>query len=355
MTLSLRTALLALAVVFTAFGTQAQDAKSVRIATTGYVLGGRLQVGGAGAAGRVAREGWLAARLKEKGYTLEWMAVAGDTGPVINEAFASRRIQFASYGDLPSLILNAAGIQTRMIVPLGRGTDVYLLVPNNSTAQSVTDLKGKRVSLHRSRPWEMSFYKLTADHGLSRKDFRIMNMDPHAGVAALAGGSVDAHFSNNGLTYAARKVGKVIWSSRDDFSKKMRAELWASQPFIAAHPDIAQLVATAFVRAQYYNSQDAHREEVIQEGSRNGTPQAVVRQTYANPRIAWKDSWTPLFDGLVWQQYRQSATFAFDRKIIGRWVPAESLLEPHFVQAALRNLKLDGYWQPWSGARPPAP
>jgi len=351
----LRAGLLALAILFARSNAEAQEAKIVRIATTGYVSGGKLQVGGAGAAGRVAREGWLAAQLKEKGYTLEWMAVAGDTGPVINEAFASRRIQFASYGDLPSLILNAAGIQTRMIVPLGRGTDVYLLVPNNSTARSVTDLKGKRISLHRSRPWEMSFYKLIADHGLGRRDFRIMNMDPHAGVAALAGGSVDGHFSNNGLTYAARKVGKVIWSSQDDFNKKMRAELWASQPFLAARPDIAQLVATAFVRAQYYNSQDSHREEVIQEGSRNGTPVAIVRQTYANPLIVWKDSWTPLFDGLVWQQYRQSAAFAFDRKIISRKVPAESLLEPRFLQAALKDLKLNGYWKPWSGDTPPAP
>jgi sulfonate transport system substrate-binding protein len=355
MALFLRAGTLALLLLFGGTGAQAQDAKVVRIAATGYVLGGKLQVGGAGAAGRVAREGWLAARLKEKGYTLEWMPVAGDTGPVINEAFAAQRIQFASYGDLPSLILNAAGIQTRMIVPMGRGTDVYLLVPNSSTARSVTDLKGKRISLHRSRPWEMSFYKLIADRGLSKKDFRIMNMDPHAGVAALAGGSVDAHFSNNGLTYAARKVGKVIWSSRDDFGKKMRAELWASQPFLAAHPDTAQLVVTAFVRAQYYNSQDSHREEVIQESSRNGTPVAVVRQTYTNPLIPWKDSWNPLFDGLVWQQYRQSAAFAFDRKMIGRKVPAETLLEPRFLQAALKDLNLDGYWQPWSGTRPPAP
>ncbi len=183
-------------------------------------VGGKLEVGGTGAPGRVAREGWLERELKKRGVALEWLPVAGDTGPVINEAFASGRIQFASYGDLPSLILNAAGIRTQMVLPIGRGQDVYLLVPPNSAARSIKDLKGKRISLHRSRPWEMSFYKLAADNGLARTDFRLLNMEPSAGVGALAAGKVDGWFANNGLRYQARGVGKVIWSSANDYGKK---------------------------------------------------------------------------------------------------------------------------------------
>ena len=331
----------------------AEPVKVVRIATTGYVRGGKLQVGGTGAPGRVAREGWLERELKKRGIALEWLPVAGDTGPVINEAFASGRIQFASYGDLPSLILNAAGVRTQMVLPIGRGQDVYLLVPPNSAARSIKDLKGKRISLHRSRPWEMSFYKLAADNGLSRTDFRIINMEPRAGVGALAAGRVDGWFANNGLTYQARGAGKVIWSSANDYDKKMRAELWASTPFSAAHPDITQLVVTAFVRAQYYNSQDTNREEVIDEGTRNGTPEAVVRQTYSQAGFPWKYYWTPLYDTVVWNQYRESADFAFSRKIIGHRVPAEELLQPRFAKAALADLKLENYWRPWQGNKPP--
>lgn len=342
-----------LAATFSA-AAMAQPVKVVRIATTGYVRGGKLQVGGVGAPGRVAREGRLEAELKKRDIALEWMPVAGDTGPVINEAFASGRIQFASYGDLPSLILNAAGVRTQMVLPIGRGQDVYLLVPKDSAARSIKDLKGKRISLHRSRPWEMSFYKLAADNDLSRTDFRILNMEPRAGVGALAAGKVDGWFANNGLTYQARGVGKVIWSSRNDYDKKMRAELWAASSFIATHPDIAQLVVTAFVRAQYYNSQDANREEVIEEGTRNGTPESVVRQTYSQAGIPWKYYWTPLYDSVVWNQYRASADFAFNRKIIGRRIPAEELLQPRFAKAALSELNLENYWRPWTDSKPPA-
>lgn len=333
---------------------RAEPVAVVRIAATGSVQNGKPVVGGAGASGRVLREGWLAAQLRQRGVALEWFTVAGDTGPVINEAFATGRIQFASYGDLPSLILNAAGIRTRMVLPVGRGQDVFLLVPNGSPARSLADLRGKRISLHRSRPWEMSFYKLAQQNGLHRGDFRIVNMDPRAGVAALASGQVDGLFSNNGLTYQARGAGKVIWSSQKDFAKKMRAELWAAAAFLDAHPDLAQLVVTAYLRAQYYNSQEAHRGEVLLEATRNGTPMAVAQQTYSGAGIAWKDYWTPLYDRLVWDQYRQSAAFAYDNRIIGRRIPAEALLDARFQKAALAALHLESYWRPWTSDTPPA-
>ncbi len=190
-------------------------------------------------------------------------------------------------------------------------------------------------------------------NGFSRSDFRIVNMDPHAGVAALASGQVDALFSNNGFTYQARGAGRIVWSSRKDFDKKMRAELWGASSFLDAHPDIAQLVVTAYLRAQRYYADEAHREDVIQEGTRNGTPIAVVRQTYGGNAIAWKDYWTPLYDGLLWTQYRQSAAFAFDNHIIGRRITAESLLDSRFQKAALAALQLQDYWRPWSGTTPP--
>ncbi len=85
--------------------------------------GGKLQVGGAFLAlqGRVAREGLAGAReLKKRGIALEWLPpVAGDAGPVINEAFASGRIQFASYGDLPSADPECGGRAPRWSCPLG--------------------------------------------------------------------------------------------------------------------------------------------------------------------------------------------------------------------------------------------
>ncbi|HEV2681595.1 MAG TPA: hypothetical protein VGV14_13905, partial [Rhodanobacter sp.] len=103
----------------------------------------------------------------------------------------------------------------------------------------------------------------------------------------------------------------------------------------------------------FYNSQESHREEVIQEGARNGTPVDIVRRTYANPSISWKDYWTPLYDTLLWDQYRKSAKFAYDGGIIRRKITAEEILEPRFMKAGLAALNLENYWQPWIGDTPP--
>ncbi|HEY0707577.1 MAG TPA: hypothetical protein VGG33_12320, partial [Polyangia bacterium] len=92
---------------------------------------------------RVIDEGWLEKELATRGTKLVWFPIVGnDTGSVTNEAFASGRIDFANYGDFPSLTLNAAGIRTKVVVPSGRGTDMFLLVPRDSGAASIRDLVG---------------------------------------------------------------------------------------------------------------------------------------------------------------------------------------------------------------------
>lgn len=330
----------------------AAPVKTVRIATFAYVDQGQTRIGGNGFGWRVAQEQWLEQQLRQRGIALEWFPVTGDTGPVINEAFASRRIDFATYGDLPSLIINAAGVRTRMIVPNGRGSDLYLLVPTSSSAKSIEDLKGKRISLHRSRPWELSFLKLIGDHGLRYADFHMLNLEPKAGASALAAGKVDGHFANGplALVLQSKGLGRVIWSSKGSYDYKMRAELWGTQEFIDRQPELTQLVATAFVRAQYWSAQDQNRDAVILEATRVGAPESAVRANYDDPSQAWKDRWTPLFDDLVTQHYRRAAALAYQQKLIRKPLSAEELLDPRFARVAVEQLSLQAYWEPYRPA-----
>jgi sulfonate transport system substrate-binding protein len=76
--------------------------------------------------------------------------------------------------------------------PVGAATTTHLVVPAGSTARTLADLKGKRIALHRGRPWEITFARLVAEQGLKLSDFRIANLNPGAGAAAIAAGDVDA-------------------------------------------------------------------------------------------------------------------------------------------------------------------
>ncbi len=327
---------------------QAPLPPAVRISAGGFNDAGKISVRGSGLVARVIEEGWLERELARRGVKLEWVPVIGDTGTLTNEAFATGRIDFANYGDFPSVTLNAAGFRTRVIVPSGRGTDMFLMVPTTSTARSIQDLKGKRISVHRGRPWDLGLQKLLEANGLDEKDFRIINLNPTAGAAALAAGKVDAHFAIGAYLLQDKGIGKIIWSTEGKpLHFKMRAELWGASEFARKYPELTQLVATAYVRAAYWASQDANRETVIKIGTRNGTPESVVRRQYADPTLSWRDRWNPLPDQVVLAHYRDVVKFATDRKLIRNPLRAEELVETRFVDAALKELNLQDYWKPW--------
>jgi sulfonate transport system substrate-binding protein len=331
-----------LLLVLVARSAAADVVKTVTIATTATVVNGQPHYVAANQ--RVIEEGWLAEQLGKRGIALAWVPVGGDTGATINEAFSSRRIDFGGYGDLPSIILNASGTHTQVVVPYGRGTDTFLLVPPNSTATSLKDLKGKRIAVHRGRPWYLTFLRLVEESGLKPSDFTLVNIDLQPSTAALASGNIDALFAINSYTIADKGLGKIIWSSKGRPDKKIRAELWAAKDFIDAHPDLTQLVVTAYVRAQYWESQPQNRPALIKETMLTGKSEKAVEEEYDDDTLVWKDRFTPVTDATVLDHYRRTIAYAEDKHLVRASIRAEDLLEPKFVTQALKDLQLEHFW-----------
>lgn len=295
------------------FAAEAEAPKSVRIASVAYFDGGKASY--VGIAAVIAQQGWLAQELKKRGIELEWVpAPHSNVGPVINEAFANNSLDFAAYGDLPSIILNAGGVDTRIVVPTGRGLDTFLVVPANSTAKTIQDLKGKRIAIHRGRPWEVPFIHLLEKEKLDYKDFKILNINPPAGAAALAANSVDALYTlNDAFVLEDKKVGRIIWSTQQAPADwRMRAELWGAKSFIDRHPDLTQLVATAYIKAAHWAAQSENKEAIIKIGTRSGAPESVIRREY-DDGVPWRDRWSPLFENYVQKHYQHTAKYAIEK------------------------------------------
>ncbi|NIE63377.1 PhnD/SsuA/transferrin family substrate-binding protein [Burkholderia sp. Ax-1719] len=324
----------------------AQDTPQVvRIAVVAWSSGGKTQY--AGASALIDADKSLKNALAARHIKLQWVPVStAAVGTLVNEGFASGTIDFAGYGDLPSVVANAAGTRTKLIVPGGVGSNTYLVVPENSSAKSILDLKGKRIALNRGRPWEVSFNKLLAANGLKLSDFRIFNLDPQAGAAAVAAGRVDGFFTlADAWSLADKHVGKIIWSTKnapDDW--KMRAELWGDARFVAQHPDITQIVADAYVRAAWWISQPQNRDAFVKILSASGQPESVIRREYDGEQTAWKQQWAPLFTPALSAHYRDVAAYSAQARLASTPVDVNSLLAPQFVANSLKSLKLDNYW-----------
>lgn len=280
-----------------------------------------------------------------------------NAGPGINEAFAGNQIDFAFYGDFPAIIARAGGIPIQLVVPASRGaSDSYVVVPKDSPAKTIADLKGKRVSLNMGRPWMLTFSRLVESQGLSFSDFQIFNLVMPDGDAAVASHNVDAQVTLDGLQLQSRGLARILWSSHDaPLDWKFTADVFAREDFIKAYPLATQKIVTAYIRGARYNADPAHRDEYL---NATATAQAIP------PDLQFK-AWqgrevapvlSPLFDPFVAAHYQEVVDFAAKNKLIRRKFDVAAFLEPRFATQALKELNLTDYWTPVdAGGRPLKP
>jgi sulfonate transport system substrate-binding protein len=321
--------------------------KTLTIAGIAYPYQGKQVFNGL--TGVVIRQGWLKEQLAQRGIVLAFTPVPTAVGaPLINEGFSGKSIDFASYGDFPAIIAVSGGVPLRLVAPMGQGQNSYLVVRNGLAAKSIADLKGKRIALHRGRPWELPFSKLLDANGLKLTDFTIVNINPGATPAALASGNVDAAFLlSDGLLVEQKGAGHVIWSTKQAPADwRMRAELFGRASFVDTNTELTQLVVNAYVRAAAWSSQEANKAQVIHESARGALPEEIIARDYANDGIAWRERFSPSFTDSLVGHYDNVASYAFERGLVRSKVDVGQLIDRRFLPVALRELKLENFWSP---------
>lgn len=325
-------------------GEGAAGAKVVRIVSGGATVDGKFDPGGL--TGVVAQQGWLRDELKAKGYELRFIEMPHAIGgPMINEGFVNRTVEFAYYGDLPAVIGASAGAPIRLVAPFNTPTNTYLVVSPNSPYKTVADLKGKRVALHRGRPWEAVFARLTDSQGLGIDDFKVYNVNPSAGAAALAAGKVDAFVGPiaDANRLVEEGVGRILWTTKGaPKSWGQRVELFGRGDFIDANPEAAQLVATAFVRAGQWASRDENRDAYIARLSRE-TPERAIRAELEGTG-PWRDRFSPLATEGADEHYRKVIDYAAATGLISQKPEVGPLVDLSLIRPAVRLANAEGWW-----------
>lgn len=316
-------------------GVGEEQAKTVRIIAGGATVDGKYVPGAL--TGVVQSEKWLEQKLAEKGYTLEFVEMPHAIGgPMINEGFANKSVEFAYYGDLPAVIGASGGAPIRLVASLRAPVNSYVLVPPASPARSIADLKGKRVALHRGRPWEPAFARAAEAAGLKVADFKVINVNPSAGAAALAAGRVDAFVGPiaDADLLLRQRAGRILWSTKEaPASWASRTELFGRKDFIADQPEIATLVAAAYYRAGNWAAQDANREAYIKRLSVE-TPESAIR-TDVEGTGAWSERFAPTPAETLLDHYRYVVDYSAASGLIGEKPPLEELIDQGLTRKAL--------------------
>jgi NitT/TauT family transport system substrate-binding protein len=162
--------------------------------------------------------------------------------PTVVEALKARKLDATFLLAPLAMVLREQGVPIR-IVYLGHRDGSTVMVPKNSTATSLRDLRGKTFA----RPSRFSnqylvITKMMEDQGMRPDEINFIDMAPPDMPSALAAGAIDAYFI--GEPHAAKAelagTGRVLYYAKDVWPHfiscvlVVRAELIKERPQVVA-------------------------------------------------------------------------------------------------------------------------
>jgi sulfonate transport system substrate-binding protein len=286
----------------------------------------------------------LEEEFRKDGIAIKWHLIKA-TGPGINEGFASKQLDFGSSGDLPSLIGKASGLNVKLILAGGRGYTFAIIASPKSGIQSIRDLKGKRVAFQKGTYAHLALNRVLEANGLKESDIKAFNMLTQAANAALLSGDIDAVPANSTYRYLEQGTGRVIYQTKTGEEIAQYANFGGFQvrgDFADKYPGITQRVVTTLVKAAAYSSDERNREALYKLWEPSGTPVAQYKAEYDGAPLAVRIN--PLLDDFFLQKYKTAVADAKRYNLIRRSVDVDQWADRRYVDRALKELKLEGYW-----------
>jgi NitT/TauT family transport system substrate-binding protein len=214
-------------------------------------------------------QGYLEQRLSALGrstgrtYRVEWQDYS--TGAPITAQMVAGKIDIGSMGDFP-LLINASRTQefgdgrTELVAATGynlRGALNMVVVPPNSPAHTLADLRGRRISTSIGSAGNGTTVRALNQAGVDPdNDVQMINQDPAVGASALRAGAVDA------LGQFVAWPGQLVFAGQARLlydGAALNLPTWhgvvVRQKYATANPDVvrvflqAQLDATAYLNA----------------------------------------------------------------------------------------------------------
>ncbi|MDZ5604876.1 ABC transporter substrate-binding protein [Pseudomonas sp. RP23018S] len=314
---------------------QRQQPEVIRIAVPDLSAGSKPSAGGV--VDVLRDQQLLEKEFASDGIRIEWLFFKG-AGPVVNEALANQQADFAYLGDLAAIIGKASGLDTRVLSAGVRGVKSYLGVVPGSGIKTLQDLKGKRVAVFRGTANQLSFASALASQGLSKRDFKVINLDFNASNAALAARQIDATWGlSNLLSLRERGLVELPINSRDlQGAGSTQAVLLGTGDFIRLYPEVVARVVQAQQKAVTWLRDENNREAYVDlVASTANWPRSILQSDLANEDLA--HYFDPRLDAEFVDLLQQGVDLAAKERLIRRGFKVADWIEPRFLDAALQQ------------------
>ena len=342
-----RLGLFALALSFFSIGpAAAQTVEPLKVIRIGVATGGvgsnPIRHGGTTTA-LAYTDGAFEEEFRKDGIEIKWTFFKG-AGPAVNEALVNKQLDFAWQGDLPAIVARANGVKTKLIAGSGVRTGLYLAVQPDSGIQKLEDLKGKRVALFKGTNLHLAAVAALAARGLKETDVKLINLDFASARTALVNKDVDAAFDYVGAFDLRDKgLAKVAWSAAaDNYKFTRQTHLLVTDDFAAQHPQAVQRIVTTLVKVAHRYSNEANRADLFERWGKTEYPDKVWREDFIGQPLRVRLS--PLLDTFLVSRYKEAAKDAYALKLTRSVPEIDSWFDRRYLNVALKELKLEGYW-----------
>ncbi|HSC81841.1 MAG TPA: ABC transporter substrate-binding protein, partial [Chitinolyticbacter sp.] len=303
----------------------------IRFAIPGAGTGGRPITGGSYLS-TAHLKGALEQEFKNDGIKVQWTLYPG-AGPAVNESFASGLVDFSGHGDLPIIVGRSTGLKHKVLLSYSRFGNLYFVVPADSPAKTLADLKGKRISVFKGTAGQLQLNRLFEKFGFTEKDFKVVSMNTDTTKSALATKDIDGAIITP-FDLQARGVARVLLEIKDDPKLTAPASVWVSEEFEKKYPQITQRVVTTLVKVAHWNSDEKNRTEAFKLWSQSGTAYDDYLKSWESYTL--KERNTPLLDDYYVASIQKSIEEAKRYKLIRRDVSTDGWFEPKYLNQALK-------------------
>ncbi|MGV2882099.1 aliphatic sulfonate ABC transporter substrate-binding protein [Paenibacillus taichungensis] len=287
--------------------------------------------GSGGLFGKAREEKWFEQEFEKTGAKVEWIEF--QSGPPMTEAIASNKLDIASLGNMPIIAAQAANIPFKIVSQVLDGkNNVAIIVPAGSTAQSLSDLKGKKIAVTKGSNAYNFLYRGLEKSGLTDKDFEIIQLQPDETQSAFETGSVDAwatwdpYITLNTLT----GKGKVL-SDGEQLGVLSPSFTIAGTGFAEEHPELVTLYLKVVNKALKWESE--HETEAIDRyAAERNVPASVISGTFERSRMIN----TSVNENIV-EELQQTADFQYKVKNIRNQVVVKTITDNQYIDAALKD------------------
>lgn len=267
--------------------------------------------------------GAIEKRLNPLGVNVTWAEFA--SGPPLLEALNVGSIDLGPTGETPPIFAQAAGADLVYLVnlPPGSGQGYGIIVPKDSSIQTVADLKGKKVAYARGTALTYFLIKALEEVGLKFEDIVGVNLGIADGRAAFLNRTVDAYVATDPYLLKWQQDGSIRLLRDAQGIKTPGSYYLASRKFATNNPETLKLILDEYNQVgQWANQNRTAAAELLAPKIKIDVPTMELLLS----RRAYE--MRPITDEVIKQQ-QEIADLLYDVKIVPKKVDIrEAILTP---------------------------